>query len=123
VAISDQHIRLAPRSSIARRFLRHLIRDRVWRSPAQLAIVECTTWFNHQRLHSSVEDHPPVEHEFRYAAVECIVGHTLLITAGPNERGDHGLATPGRLELLREQGPATSSSASHVRGRKSATRR
>jgi putative transposase len=51
-----------------------LITDRVWRSHSQLelAIVAYVAWFNHQRLHESLGDLPPVEfealHEFRYAA-------------------------------------------------------
>jgi transposase InsO family protein len=51
-------------------FKTELIRDRVWRTRTQLelAIVEYVGWFNHQRLHSSLGDSPPAEHEFRYAA-------------------------------------------------------
>src|ERR1019366_7332375 len=51
-------------------FKTELIRDRVWRTRTQLelAIVEYVGWFNHQRLHSSLNDSPPAEHEFRYAA-------------------------------------------------------
>jgi putative transposase len=56
-------------------FKTELIRDRVWRSTAQLelAIVSYVAWFNTQRLHESLGDLPPVEfetlHEFRYAAL------------------------------------------------------
>ena len=55
-------------------FKTELIADRVWRSQGQLelAIVAYVGWFNHQRLHSSLGDIPPAEHEalheFRYAA-------------------------------------------------------
>jgi putative transposase len=51
-------------------FKTELIRDRVWKTRTQLelAIVEYVGWFNHQRLHSSLNDSPPAEHEFRYAA-------------------------------------------------------
>jgi transposase InsO family protein len=51
-------------------FKTELIRDRVWRTRTQLdlAIVEYVGRFNHQRLHSSLNDTPPSEHEFRYAA-------------------------------------------------------
>ena len=55
-------------------FKTELIRDRVWRSQAQLelAIVAYVAWFNNQRLHESLGDLPPAEyealHEFRYAA-------------------------------------------------------
>jgi len=42
-----------------------LIADRVWRSSAQLelATVEYIGWFNHDRLHESLGDIPPVEFE------------------------------------------------------------
>jgi putative transposase len=42
-----------------------LISDRVWRSRAQLelATVEYVAWFNHDRLHESLGDIPPVEFE------------------------------------------------------------
>jgi putative transposase len=42
-----------------------LISDRVWRSQAQveLATVKWVAWFNHDRLHSSLGDIPPVEFE------------------------------------------------------------
>jgi transposase InsO family protein len=55
-------------------FKTELIRDRVWRSQAQLelAIVVYVGWFNDRRLHSALGDVPPTEfealHEFRYAA-------------------------------------------------------
>ena len=47
-----------------------LIADRVWRTHAQLelAIVEYVAWFNTRRLHSSLGNIPPLEHEQRYAA-------------------------------------------------------
>ena len=46
-----------------------LISDRVWRSRAQieLATVEWVAWFNHDRLHSSLGDMPPVEFEALHA--------------------------------------------------------
>ena len=42
-----------------------LIADRVWRTNTQLelAIVEYVAWFNTRRLHSSLGNIPPVEHE------------------------------------------------------------
>jgi putative transposase len=55
-------------------FKTELIADRVWQTRAQLelAVVEYIAWFNHQRLHESLGDIPPAEHEllheFRYAA-------------------------------------------------------
>jgi putative transposase len=51
-----------------------LIADRVWRTHSQLelAIVAYVAWFNNERLHESLGDIPPAEHEllheFRYAA-------------------------------------------------------
>jgi len=45
-----------------------LIADRVWRTNAQLelATVAYVGWFNHRRLHSSIGNRPPVEHEREY---------------------------------------------------------
>ena len=45
-----------------------LIADRVWRTNAQLelATVDYVGWFNHRRLHSSIGNRPPVEHEREY---------------------------------------------------------
>jgi putative transposase len=50
-------------------FKTELIRDRVWRTRSQLelAIVEYVAWLNNDRLHTSLGDIPPLEHEFRYA--------------------------------------------------------
>jgi putative transposase len=47
-----------------------LIADRVWRSRAELelATVQWVAWFNHQRLHSSLGDIPPIEYEQNHAA-------------------------------------------------------
>jgi transposase InsO family protein len=46
-------------------FKTELIADRVWRTRAQLelAVVEYISWFNHDRLHQSLGDIPPVEFE------------------------------------------------------------
>jgi len=55
-------------------FKTELIADRVWRNRSQLelAIVAYVGWFNNERLHESLGDIPPGEHEalheFRYAA-------------------------------------------------------
>ncbi len=53
-----------------------LIADRVWRTRAQLelATVEYVGWFNHQRLHESLGEIPPIEFEQRYAASERLTG-------------------------------------------------
>ncbi|MGO9882487.1 MAG: IS3 family transposase [Solirubrobacteraceae bacterium] len=47
-----------------------LIADRVWRTNAQLELQTVTYvgWFNHRRLHSSIANRPPVEHEREYWA-------------------------------------------------------
>jgi transposase InsO family protein len=47
-----------------------LIADRVWRTNEQLelATVAYVGWFNHRRLHSSIGNRPPVEHEREYWA-------------------------------------------------------
>ena len=46
-------------------FKTELIKDRVWHSNTklELAIVEWVAWFNTRRLHSSIGNRPPVEHE------------------------------------------------------------
>jgi len=51
-------------------FKTELIADRVWQTKSQLelAIVEYISWFNHDRLHESLGDIPPTEHEDLYAA-------------------------------------------------------
>ena len=49
-----------------------LIADRVWRTSTQLelAIVEYVAWFNTRRLHSSLGNIPPIEHEQAYTAAQ-----------------------------------------------------
>ncbi len=51
-------------------FKTELIRDRVWRTRSQmeLAVLEYVHWFNHDRLHESLGDVPPVEIEDAYRA-------------------------------------------------------
>lgn len=58
-------------------FKTELIRDRVWRTNTQLelAIVEYVAWFNTRRLHTSIGDRPPIEHEAEWQAHNA---------AGPN---------------------------------------
>jgi putative transposase len=50
-------------------FKTELVADRVWRTRAQLelAVVEYIAWFNHDRLHESLGDIPPVELEELHA--------------------------------------------------------
>jgi putative transposase len=50
-------------------FKTELIADRVWRTQTQLelAVVEYVAWFNTVRLHSSLGNRPPAEHEQLHA--------------------------------------------------------
>jgi putative transposase len=52
-------------------FKTELICDRVWRTRSQLelAVVEYLSWFNHDRLHESLGDIPPVEFEAHHPGV------------------------------------------------------
>ena len=54
-------------------FKTELINDRVWRTRSQLelAVVEYLSWFNHDRLHESLGDIPPVEFEQHQADTVC----------------------------------------------------
>ena len=58
-------------------FKTELIRDRVWRTRSQLelAIVEYVAWFNTSRLHESLGDIPPDEHEARYHDYAPVLSH------------------------------------------------
>jgi muconolactone delta-isomerase len=58
-----------------------LIADRVWRAHAQLelASIDYVTWFNTRRLHSSLGNIPPVEHEQRHAAALAAHPEALLL--------------------------------------------
>jgi putative transposase len=51
-------------------FKTELIKDRVWktRSQMELAILEYVHWFNHDRLHESLDDIPPMEFEDAHRA-------------------------------------------------------
>ena len=63
-----------------------LISDRVWRSRSQLelATVEYIGWFNHQRLHESLGDIPPVEFEQLHAANSPIPGDRSVAALSPS---------------------------------------
>ncbi|MGZ6590151.1 MAG: IS3 family transposase [Solirubrobacteraceae bacterium] len=70
----DRHRRRCP-GQRARGIVRGFVQDRADRRPPlalaralELAIVAWVAWFNHDRLHSSLGDIPPVEFEQRYAA-------------------------------------------------------
>jgi putative transposase len=58
-------------------FKTELIRDRVWqtRSQLELAIVEYVAWFNTTRLHGSLGDIPPDEHEARHGVYAPVISH------------------------------------------------
>ena len=60
-------------------FKTELIRDRVWRSNTklELAIVEYVAWFNTRRLHSSIGNRPPVEHEAQWRSQHTSQPDTL----------------------------------------------
>jgi putative transposase len=49
-------------------FKTELITDRVWRNNTQLelAIVEYVAWFNTRRIHTSIGERPPLEHEHEW---------------------------------------------------------
>jgi putative transposase len=71
-----------------------LIADRVWCSRAQLelATVEWVGWFNHDRLHESLGDTPPVEFEQLHTARGSISGNGSV--AGLSPRAAERLTTP-----------------------------
>ena len=71
-----------------------LIADRVWCSRAQLelATVEWVGWFNHDRLHESLGDIPPVEFERLHAAKSSISDNGSV--AGPSRRAADRLRMP-----------------------------
>ena len=52
-------------------FKTELIADRVWqtRTQLELAIVEWVAWYNTQRLHESLGDIPPAEHEHHHTTL------------------------------------------------------
>jgi putative transposase len=62
-----------------------LIADRVWRTNAQLELATVTYvgWFNHHRLHSSIGNRPPVEHEREYWTRVALGLETLPAQAAP----------------------------------------
>ena len=81
-----------------------LIADRVWRTSAQLeqATVAYVGWFNHRRLHSSIGNRPPVEHERDYwtrLALGLEPGPAQAAPTVTDLRHVHTLASPlGGLE-------------------------
>ncbi|MGI9184416.1 MAG: integrase core domain-containing protein [Solirubrobacteraceae bacterium] len=81
-----------------------LIADRVWQSRAQLelATVEWVAWFNHQRLHESLGDIPPVEFEQLQAVKRAISGNGSVQALSP--RAADGLTTRQLLSAGVETG-------------------
>ena len=76
-------------------FKTELIRDRVWHSNTklELAIVEWVAWFNTRRVHSSIANRPPIEHEAEWRARHASQPTTLsspkaLLTL--NAAGEYG---------------------------------
>ena len=75
-------------------FKTELIKDRTWpsRSHVELAIVEYVGWFNHDRLHESLGDRPPVEVEAEWAARNSLKDQPELAKTAPNPAVDERLA-------------------------------
>ena len=73
-----------------------LIADRVWRSHAQLelATVDYVAWFNTRRLHSSLGNIPPVEHEQRHVAALAANPEALPFPTGPVSLNAGGMYDP-----------------------------
>jgi putative transposase len=83
-----------------------LIADRVWRSHAQLelATVDYVAWFNTRRLHSSLGNRPPIEHEQRHVATLAADPEALLLPTGPFTLNRAGVYDPfGVVSDLRDQ--------------------
>jgi len=72
-----------------------LIRDRVWRTNAQLelATVRYVGWFNNRRLHSSIGNRPPAEHEREYWARVALGYEPFPAQAAPTVADLRGVAT------------------------------
>ena len=76
-------------------FKTELIADRVWRTRAQLelAVVEYISWFNHDRLHESLGDIPPVEFEQHHAQAVAVDPEPPLLSQ-PARLPDRAETTP-----------------------------
>ena len=87
-------------------FKTELIADRVWRTHAQLelATVEYVAWFNTRRLHSSLGNIPPAEHEQRHVAALAAHPEALLLPTGSVTMNRSGVYDPfGVVSDLRDQ--------------------
>jgi putative transposase len=82
-----------------------LIADRVWCSRAQveLATVEYVAWFNHDRLHESLGDIPPVEFEQLHPARGPIAGNGSV--AGLSPRAAERLTARRPSAAIADPGP------------------
>ena len=76
-------------------FKTELIKDRVWqtRSQVELAVLEYIDWFNHRRLHESLDDIPPVEFEANWATATTTIPGGPSVTA-TSPRAAERLTTP-----------------------------
>jgi putative transposase len=81
-------------------FKTELIADRVWRTRSQLelAVVEYISWFNHDRLHESLGDIPPVEFEQHHATTIALAPEPTL-TRQPARVPDRGTTPSGSSPL------------------------
>ena len=72
-----------------------LIADRVWRTNAQLelATVSYVGWFNHRRLHTSIGNRPPIEHEREYWARVAPGARAFPAQAAPTVADLRGVLT------------------------------
>jgi len=68
--IDEREVALALLKRCRRRGGEVLIGDKNYRAQLELAVVEYISWFNHDRLHESLGDIPPVEFE-TLAALRC----------------------------------------------------
>ncbi len=86
-------------------FKTELIADRVWktRSQLELATAHYIGWFNHERLHSALDDIPPVEFEALHAAQTGAVQADGSVAPVAPRRSD-GLTTR-RLSLASSRDP------------------
>jgi hypothetical protein len=89
-------------------FKTELIADRVWRTSAQLelATVDYVAWFKTRRLHSSLGNRPPIEHEQRHVAALTADPEALLLPAGSVTLNRAGVYDPfGVVSDLLVRGP------------------
>ncbi len=78
-----------------------LIADRVWRTNAQLELqtVRYVGWFNNHRLHSSIANRPPVEHEREYRARLALGCERFPAQAAPTVTDLRDVSDRGLSEL------------------------